>query len=116
MNSNDFVSVLDIHLLPFLRFRRKKYFFHLDNASIHTSSEISQWFSANHIEVLKWPACSPDLNLMESLWGIRVREMYPNYKQFHSTDQLKTAIVNVWFKNDAKTTRNLVHSMNNRIF
>ena len=116
MNSNNFVSVLDTHLLPFLRFCWKKYTFQLDNASTHTSSSTSQWFSANHIEVLKWPACSPDMNPMESLWGIRVLEIYANYKHFHSTGQLKAAILNVWSKIDAKTARNHLHSMNNRIF
>ena len=117
MNSNDFVSVLDTHLLPFLkRFRCKNYIFQLDNASIHTSSSISQCFSANHTKVLKWPTCSPDLNSLESLWGVRVHEIYAKYKQFYSIDQLKAAILNVWSKIDAKTTRSLVHSMNNRIF
>ena len=116
MNSNDFVSVLNTHLLPFLRFRRKKYIFQLDNASIYTSSSTSQCFSANHIEVVKWPACLPDLNPMENLYGIRVREIYANNKQFHSTYPLKAAILNVWSKTEAKTTRNIAHSMNNRIF
>ena len=41
MNSNDFVSVLDTHLLAFLRrFRRKKQTFQQDNAVIHTSSSL----------------------------------------------------------------------------
>lgn len=117
MNSNDFISVLDTNLLPFIRrFRRKKYTFQLDNASIHTSSTTSRWFSAKHIQVLEWPACSPDLNPMENLWGMLVREIYANNKQFQSKDELKTAILNAWSKIDAKTTSNLVQSMNNRIF
>ena len=53
---------------------------------------------------------------MESLWGIHIHEIYANYKQFHSTDQLKAAILNIWFKIDAKITRNLGYSMNNQIF
>ena len=72
-------------------------------------------YLTNHIEV-KWPACSPDLNLMESLWGIRVCEIHTDYKQFHSTYQLKAAILNVWSKIYANATRNLLHSMNNLIF
>ena len=45
----------------------KKYTFQLDNASIHISSPTSQWFSANHIEVLKWSGCLTDLNPTEIL-------------------------------------------------
>ena len=76
-NSNVFISVLDIHLLPFLRiFCQKKYTFPLDSASIYTSSSASQLFSVNHIQVLKWPTSLPDLNPMEILWGMLVREIY----------------------------------------
>ena len=90
---------LDTHLLPFLRrFRRKKYTFQLDNASIYTSSTTFQWFSANHIQVLKWPACTPDLNPKENFWGIHVSEVYANNKQFQSSDELKAAILNIWSK------------------
>ena len=117
MNSKEFVSMLDAHSLPFLRkFRRKKYAFQPDNASIHVSSSTSQWFLANHIEELKRPACSPYLNPVESLQGIRARELHANNKQVYPTGQLKAAISNVWSKIDEKNTRNTVHNINNRIF
>ena len=99
MNRNYFFSMLDTHLLLFLRrFCRKKYTFQLDNASIYTSSTTFQWFSANHIQVLKWPACTPDLNPKENFWGIHVSEVYANNKQFQSSDELKAAILNIWSK------------------
>ena len=54
MNSDDFVSVIDTHILPFLRrFLRKKYTFQLDNATSHTSSSTSQWFSACSIKIAR---------------------------------------------------------------
>ena len=95
MESDDFISVLDTNLFPFIRrFRPKKYTFQLDNASIHTSSATSRWFSEKHIEVLEGPSCSPDFNPMQNLWGILARGIYANNKQFQSKDELKTAILN----------------------
>ena len=94
----------------------QKYAFQLDNASIHISFTISQWFSTNHIQLLKRTARSPDLNPTENLWGIFVREIYDNNKQFHSTDELKAAILNVCSKFDEKTTSDYVHNMNIHIF
>ena len=53
---------------------------------------------------------------MENLWEILVREIDANNKQFHSTDELKAAILNTWSKTDAKTTNDLEHRMNIHIF
>ena len=57
INSNDFVTVVNTHLLTFLkRFCHKKHTFQLDNASIHTNFSTSQWFSANQMAcLLPWP-------------------------------------------------------------
>ena len=34
-------------------------------------------------------ANSPDINIMENLWGILVREVYKNGKQFSNVEDLK---------------------------
>ena len=86
------------------------------NASIHTSSATSRWFSEKHIEVLEGPSCSPDLKPMQNHWGILARGIYAKNRQFQSQDELKTAILNAWCKIDAKTTSNPLQSMHNRIF
>lgn len=117
MNSSDYIQVLQNCLIPFrAKYRRKKFVFQQDNASIHTSSATKSWFSTKKIEVLKWPARSPDLNPVENIWGILVRRIYDNRKQYDTIDELKAAILKAWENIEPNILKNLVASMPKRIF
>lgn len=117
MNSQEYIDVLQKSLVPFLkRNRQKKIVFQQDNARIHVSRETMDWFSSNKINVMDWPACSPDLNPIENLWGIMVRRVYENNRHFETTDELKAAIKETWNSIDRALFQSLAESMNNRIF
>lgn len=117
MNSKDYIQVLETRLLPFLRrFRRKKFTFQQDNAAIHTSKETKQWIKDHKIDLLDWPARSPDLNPVENLWGILVRRIYAEGKQYATVDELKSAILEAWGNIEKTVLENLVNSMPNRMF
>lgn len=90
--------------------------FQQDNASIHTSSATKSWFNDRKIELLWWPARSPDLNPVENIWGIIVRQIYANKKQYNSIAELKVAVSEAWENFEMEILKNLVGSMPKRIF
>lgn len=117
MNSEDYQNVLQAHLIPFVRRRsRKKFIFQQDNAAIHVSASTRAWFESKKIDLLGWPACSPDLNPMENLWAIIVRRVYAQTRQYSTVGELETAIIEAWEGISPEIIRNLVLSMKNRLF
>jgi hypothetical protein len=117
LNSLGYRKILEDHLLPkAVEIGDQKYTFQQDNAGIHTARAILEWFSTIGINHMKWPAKSPDLNPIENLWGILVRRVYENGRQYNTVGELKTAIRNEWSKIGLDTLRNLINSMPNRVF
>lgn len=94
----------------------ESFIFQQDNAAIHNSRVTREWLAAKNIEVLKCPACSPDLKPIEKLWGIILRQVYRNGKQFQTTEDLKQRIWDVWNDISPEILQNLITSMPNHLF
>lgn len=117
MNSLTYQGMLTDHLDQISdHFGQREWIFQQDNASIHSSKSTMAWLKRKKVNVMKWPALSPDLNPMENLWGILVRKVYVNGKQFYTINDLKTAIINAWNSIQQKELKTLVESMPNRIY
>lgn len=116
MNSDYYINMLDNTIDELEAVGGENFIFQQDNASIHISKKSKQWFQEHEFQLLEWPACSPDLNPIENLWGIIARKVYGNSRQYQTIAELKVAILQSWLDIRSETLRNLVDSMKDRLF
>jgi transposase len=117
MNSYGYREVLKNHLIDIGdKMGGTSWIFQQDNAPVHRSKVNVAWFKTQKINLLPWPSLSPDLNPIENLWGLLVRKVYAEGKQFQTKEQLKAAIVRSWEDITLDDLHKLVNSMPDRIF
>lgn len=115
MNSDEYQEMLEACLIPFYEdFDQDGLVFQQDGAPAHRSLSTQNWLAARFINVLNWPACSPDLNPMENIWGVLVRRIYAENKIYTNLVELRQAIIREWGKLEVRVLQNLNSSMNRR--
>jgi transposase len=108
-DASSYVGTLQSHLLPF--FDPATQIFQQDNAPIHTATLTRQWLQAQNVQVLAWPALSPDLNPIENVWGVLTQQVYANGRQYGSVSELKRAILASWASLDPAYLEGLALSL-----
>ena len=111
MDSAVYQDTLERHLLPMVA--QSSRIFQQDNASPHTSRSTRQWFSAHKIEVLDWPAQSPDLNPIENLWDIISRRLQS--QTWRKPDEVWERISHIWNTMSIAITNQLIQSIPYRL-
>lgn len=116
MNGTGYIDLLDNVLLTYLdEFDEPDVIFQQDNAPIHTAGLVLDWFKEKNIDIMKWPALSPDLNPIENIWGIMSNRIYSNGRQYESLQQLKCEINRTWAEISKSELENLINSMPKRM-
>ena len=117
MNSQDYCLMLSNQVDNISNsFGGDRWIFQQDNAPCHAAAFTKKWFRDHNVDVMDWPAVSPDLNPIENLWGILVRKVYADGKQFKSVNDLKMSIEREWANLSQNVCQNLISSMPDRIF
>lgn len=87
--------------------------FQQDNAPVHSARLTQEWFRSKNIEVLEWPPQSPDLNLIENVWGRLKYEL--RGRKFETQDDLWDEIERLWHQVPLEFVRSLYNSIERRI-
>lgn len=105
-------EILQRHVLPFMNVNGGV--FQQDNARPHVARVCREFIRQNNIEVLPWPARSPDLSPIEHLWDVldrRVRERRPPPQNLR---ELGVALQEEWQNIPQHQIQNLIGSMRRR--
>jgi hypothetical protein len=94
---------------------KESIFFQHDNDPKHTAITTKKWLEDNGINVLMWPAQSPDLNPIEHLWNEVDRRLRNYPRKPSSKDELWELIQEIWNGIETEFCQKLISSMVQRL-
>ena len=106
-------NVLTPIVLPFVR--RYNVTFQQDNARPHVARICMDFLATNHVNVLPWPAYSPDLSPIEHIWDILDRKVRARDPPPSTIPGLRQALAEEWANIPLATVNRLINSMQHKI-
>lgn len=107
-------EILRQHVQPFLRDHPEVEQFQQDNARPHTARVSLQFLEDAQINVLQWPAKSPDLSPIENLWSILKANVKRRDNPPTTAQELEAALLEEWQAIPQQAIRKLFNSMRKR--
>ena len=93
----------------------EKFIFQQDNVPAHKAHITRDFLESWKIPVLDWPPYSPDLNIIENLWGIVSTKVYEGGKEYQNSSDLWSAVSEQLLAISPEVIRNLYNSIPGRL-
>lgn len=116
MNQTKYLETLNTTLMPSIKkYKLENVCFYLnDSARPHRTKKITEWHQINNVNKIAWPGNSPDLNLIENLWGIIKKKL--NRLESSNKQKIIENIKRIWYGGlDEATIQNLAISIPDNI-
>ena len=85
MTTITYQSILNNHLVDIAtNISNPNWILMQDGVSCHTAASTKTWLNGQNINILNWTPYSPDMNIMEKIWGILVKKVYINGNGFEN--------------------------------
>lgn len=85
-----------------------------DNAPGHAAQTTRQDFRDRGVRIIFWPAFSPNLNPIETVWAKMMDYIELNYPEKMSYDKLRLAVISSWNQVGYNLLKELIKSMSTR--
>lgn len=99
LNQFKYIEILSKYVLPFkTEFHpgNNEFLYQHDGCGPHRAKKVSAFLEAKGVEVLPWPAQSPDLNPIEHVWSIMKRRLRQLQKYPTTRDELFKHLCCIW--------------------
>ena len=117
MNRHRYIQVLQDHLIPsaadIFRQPDPRFIFQHDNAPPHTARDTVAWMDQQPFNYMQWPAYSPDMNIIETVWGVIMQKLRANPPL--TVAALRNRVMEHWAEITPQYLRNLYATLPRRI-